>query len=228
MTIKIMSTLYIVATPIGNLKDITLRALEILKSVDLILAEDTRVTSKLLARYEIHKPLKSYHEHSGEKIYLGIKNALEQGQNIALVTDAGTPAIADPAGKLIQFIRQNLPETKIVPIPGPSALIAALSVAGIPTNKFTFLGYPPHKKGRQTFFAQLAEIKNRPIVFYESRYRLQKALDNLAVVFSLEKEVIVASELTKMFEDIFQGNIEAAKKYFIGKKGKGEFVLIVP
>ena len=223
-----MPSLFIVATPIGNLKDITLRALEILKSADLILAEDTRVTRKLLARYEIHKPLKSYHEHSGEKTYLGIKNALEQGQNIALVTDAGTPGIADPAGKLIQFIRQNLPETKIVPIPGPSALIAALSVAGIPTNRFTFLGYPPHKKGRQTFFARLKKIKTKPIIFYESRYRLQKALENLAVVFSLEKEVIVASELTKMFEDIFQGNIEEAKNYFIGKKGKGEFVIIVP
>jgi len=225
--LKIMN-LFIVATPIGNLKDITLRALEIFKSVDLILAEDTRVTSKLLSHYKIQKPLKTYHEHSGERVCQEIKAMLEQGQNIALVTDAGTPGIADPAGKLIQFIRQNLPAIKIVPIPGPSALITALSVAGIPTNRFTFLGYPPHKKGRQTFFAKFAKIKIKPIVFYESRYRLQKALDNLAAVFESQKEIIIASELTKMFEDIFQGNIAEAKKYFVGKKGKGEFVIIVP
>lgn len=223
-----MSTLYIIATPIGNLADITLRALETLKSVDLILAEDTRVTSRLLSRYEIKKTLKSYHEHSSEKVYGEIREILESGKNIALVTDAGTPGISDPAGKLVKFIRENARSVKIVPIPGPSALTAVLSVAGIATNHFTFLGYPPHKKGRQTFFREMEKIKIRPIVFYESRYRLQKALIALAENFGADSKIIVASELTKMFEEIFSNTISEAQKYFVGKKGKGEFVIIVP
>jgi len=228
MQFSFMSTLYIIATPIGNLSDITLRALEVLKSADLILAEDTRVTSKLLSRYEIRKPLKSYHEHSSEKVYGEIGEILSSGKNIALVTDAGTPGISDPAGKLVQFIRENLADVKIAPIPGPSALTAALSVSGIAANKFTFLGYPPHKNGRQTFFREMAAIKIRPIVFYESRYRLQKALSALAENFGSDYKIIVASELTKMFEEVFCNTIATAQKYFVGKKGKGEFVVIVP
>lgn len=221
-------SLFIVSTPIGNLSDITLRALSTLKSADLILAEDTRVSIKLLNHFEIKKPLKSYHHHSPEKVYSEVLELLKQDKNIALITDAGTPGIADPAGKLIQFIRQNLPEAKIIPIPGASAVITSLSISGLPTNEFTFLGYPPHKKGRQTFFKNLAEIKTHPIVFYESRYRLQKALTNLATVFSPEKEIIILSELTKIHEDFFQGSVEQAQTYFVGPKAKGEFVVIVP
>ncbi|MDP2918398.1 MAG: SAM-dependent methyltransferase, partial [bacterium] len=147
---------------------------------------------------------------------------------IALVTDAGTPGISDPAGKLVQFVRENLADVKIAPIPGPSALTAALSVSGIATNKFTFLGYPPHKKGRQKFFREMAQIKVRPIVFYESRYRLQKALSAMAENFGPDSKIIVASELTKMFEEVFCNPIREAQKYFVEKKGKGEFVIIVP
>jgi len=221
-------SLYIIATPIGNLSDITLRALESLKSADLILAEDTRVTSKLLARYEIQKPLKSYHEHSSEKVHDEIRKILSSGKNIALVTDAGTPGISDPGGKLVQFVRESVPSVKIAPIPGPSALTAALSVAGIATNQFTFLGYPPHKKRRQTFFREMVKIKIRPLVFYESRYRLQKAFSSLSENFGPDSKIIVASELTKIFEEVFCNTISAAQKYFIGKKGKGEFVIIMP
>ena len=157
--------LFIVATPIGNLKDITLRAIETLKSANLILAEDTRVTKKLLDRFEISKPVWRYDEYANKILYNKISEMLSEGKDIALVTDAGTPAIADPCSKLTAFIRKEMPETKIIPIPGPSAIITVLSASGLNADQFTFLGYPPHKKGRQTFFRELKEIKVRPIVF---------------------------------------------------------------
>ena len=144
--------LYILATPIGNLADITLRALEILRSVDFILCEDTRVTKKLLEHYKTDKPLISYHQHSKLQKMEEIKKMLEQGKNLALVSDAGTPGISDPGGLLIEYIHEKLPETKIVPIPGASAVAAALSICGFPADKFIFLGFPPNKKGRQNFF----------------------------------------------------------------------------
>ncbi|MDP2704420.1 MAG: 16S rRNA (cytidine(1402)-2'-O)-methyltransferase [bacterium] len=222
-----MSTLFVVATPIGNLKDITLRAIETLKEVDLILAEDTRVTKKLLFHYDIRVPLKSYHEHSDQKMLDFVAQTMRQGKNVAMVTDAGTPAISDPGARLVAYMRNALPEVKITPIPGPSALISALSVAGISADSFTFLGYPPHKKGRQTFFKNLEKIEVRPIVLYESPHRLEKTFEALAEVFGENRDVIVAKELTKLHEEIWRGTIEEAKKYFTGLKSKGEFTLIL-
>ncbi len=223
-----MGTLYVLATPIGNLKDITLRALEILKNADLILAEDTRVTKKLLAHFEIKKPVIRYDEYAAGKIYSEVLEKLKEGQKIALVTDAGTPGISDPGAKLVAFIQKELPRAKIIPIPGPSALTAALSVSGLNANQFVFFGYPPHKKGRQTFFKNLKEIETRPVVFYESPHRFRKALENLKEVFGGEAEIIVARELTKIYEEIFRSSILEAINHFQSERVKGEFVIIIP
>ncbi len=223
-----MGILYIIATPIGNLKDITLRALEILKSVDLVLAEDTRVTKKILSHYEIIKPVRRYDGYAKDDFYKEIKEELKNGKKIALVTDAGTPGISDPGSHLVSFVIRNLSSVKAVPIPGASALITALSVSGINSDKFTFLGYPPHKKGRQTFFKKILEIETKPLVFYESPHRIEKTFDSLEEIFGSEKEIIVARELTKIYEEIFRGAINEAKKRFQGEKKKGEFVLIIP
>jgi len=227
---KTIGSLYVVATPIGNLKDITLRALETLKKVDIIFAEDTRVTQKLLNHYEIKKPVKSFHEHSKGNVYESIAEELKNGKNIALVTDAGTPGISDPGAKLICFIKSHpsLSSVIVSPIPGASAIITALSVSGLNADQFTFLGYPPHKKGRQTFFKNLKEIKVTPIVLYESPHRLQKTLKEIGEVFGMQKEVIVAKELTKIHEEVWQGSVKEAGSYFINAKGKGEFVIIIP
>ena len=165
-----MSTFYVVATPIGNLEDITLRALRILKEVDFILAEDTRVSQKLLSHYEIKKKIISYHQHSLERKINFILEELEEGKNIAMVSDAGTPAISDPGGRLILLISQKLPQVKIVPIPGPSALLAAASISGFPMDKFLFLGFPPKKKRRKQFF-QRVSLSEYPVIFYESPFR---------------------------------------------------------
>jgi len=155
-----MASLYIVATPIGNLKDITLRAVEVLNQVDFILAEDTRQTSKLLAHFNIKKPVISYHQHSSLKKVDKIINELKDNKKIALVSDAGTPGISDPGNLLVKEIFEQIGESvKIIPIPGPNAAIAALSISGFPTDNFVFLGFPPHKKGRQTFFKNIAKEK---------------------------------------------------------------------
>jgi 16S rRNA (cytidine1402-2'-O)-methyltransferase len=222
-----MGNLYIVATPIGNLKDITLRAIETLKNADLVLAEDTREAKKLLSHFEISKPIWRYDEYANKTLYDKVRELLLNGKNIALVTDAGTPAIADPGSKLTAFIQKEMPEVKIIPIPGPSALITALSVAGVEANLFIFLGYPPHKKGRQTFFRKLKEIKIRPIVFYESPHRIEKTFKSLEENFG-DTEIIVARELTKIHEEIWHGNAKTALTYFQGEKKKGEFVIIIP
>lgn len=222
-----MGILNILATPIGNLKDITLRALEVLKDSDLILAEDTRMTKKLLAHYEINKSVRRYDEYAGERIYEEIKTRLKRGEKIALVTDAGTPGISDPGAKLVAFVQKELPQVKIVPIPGPSALITALSVSGLNADKFTFLGYPPHKKGRNTFFKGLKDIKIRPLVIYESPHRFRKALESLKEIFGGEAEIIVARELTKIYEEIFRGSVSEAINHFQGERTRGEFVLII-
>lgn len=223
-----MGILYVVATPIGNLKDITLRALEIMKSADVIFAEDTRVTKKLLSHYEISKPLFSYHEHSPQSAYEKAAEFLRAGKNIVLVTDAGTPGISDPGARLMAYLRENLAGTKIVPVPGPSALIAALSASGIDASQFTFLGYPPHKKGREKFFNQLREIRIWPVVFYESPYRVQKMLAQLQKVFPAGHSIIVARELTKIHEEVWRGTLKDAGRYFREERLKGEFVIIIP
>jgi 16S rRNA (cytidine1402-2'-O)-methyltransferase len=225
-----MGILYVVATPIGNLQDITLRALEVLKRATLVLAEDTRVTQKLFARYKISVSLKRYNEYFPNSIYKEVKTRLKRNECIALVSDAGTPAINDPGSELIDFLREDeeLAGLKIVPIPGPSALITVLSVSGWRADKFTFLGYPPHKKGRAAFFKSLQEIKIRPIVFYESPYRLQKTFLSLSEVFGPDCKVVVGRELTKIHEEIFRGQLKEAAAHFVGERGRGEFVLVLP
>ncbi len=174
-----MSTLYIVATPIGNLEDISLRAIRTLKDVDFIICEDTRVTSKLLARYEIQKSLVSYFQHSKLSRIEEIAQRLIRGENAALVTDAGTPGISDPGGQLVHYIRTSVHQNiNIVPIPGPCAAIAALCISGLHTDQFIFMGFPPHKKGRQTFWKKVA-ASEETVVFYESPHRIIKALEQL-------------------------------------------------
>lgn len=221
-----MPILYIVATPIGNLKDITLRALEILKSVDLILCEDTRVTKKLLLKYEIEKPLWSYHQHSRLNKIEQIINELSLGKNIALVSDAGTPGISDPGGILIQTVYEKLgDDVKIVPIPGVNAAITALSISGFPADNFHFLGFPPNKKGRKTFFEKIAKIEET-IVFYESKYRIEKALLELEKVIGI-RQMIVCRELTKQFETIYRGSAGECLESLRKDKILGEFVVVI-
>ncbi len=223
-----MGTLYIVATPIGNLKDVTLRALEILKQADVIFAEDTRVANKLLSHYGIEKSLERYDEHSHARSAEKAKKYLAEGKNIALVTDAGTPGISDPGSRLVDFIKKEIPDAKIIPIPGPSAITAALSASGLNADQFTFLGYPPHKKGRKTFFENLKKIEIRPVVFYESPHRIEKTLEAIAEALGSENEIIVARELTKVHEEIWRGSAKGAQSHFQGERRKGEFVLIIP
>jgi 16S rRNA (cytidine1402-2'-O)-methyltransferase len=219
-------TLYIIATPIGNLEDVTLRALRILKEVDLLLCEDTRVTKKILDRYEIEKPLLSYHHHSKISRVEKIIEHLENGKNIALVSDAGTPGISDPGNQLIEFLRSNLKNIEIVPIPGVSAMTAIASVAGINMSKFSFLGFPPHKKGRETFFRGVAESKY-PVIYFESVHRVLKNFELLAT-FKPDAKLIVGRELTKMFEEVVRGSVDEVLEYYKNNcdKVKGEFVII--
>jgi 16S rRNA (cytidine1402-2'-O)-methyltransferase len=231
---KEFGKLYIVATPIGNLEDITLRALRVLKEVDLILCEDTRVTKKLLDRYEIQKPLLSYHHHSKISRVEKIIEHLENGKNLALVSDAGTPGISDPGNELIaeltkvQLSSEQRLNLRIVPIPGASAITTLASVAGINMSRFIFLGFPPHKKGRETFFREIAEVK-LPVIYFESPHRFLKNLE-LLEKFKPNAKLIVGRELTKMFEEILRGSIRDIREIW-EKKGerekKGEFVVIV-
>lgn len=220
-------SLYIIATPIGNLEDITLRAIRILKEVDLILCEDTRVTKNLLTHYNINKPLESFHAQSKVSKVDKIIKYLEEGKNLALVTDAGTPAISDPGSFLIEKVKEELPEVKIIPIPGASALTAAFSASGITGGEFTFLGFLPHKKGRETLFKEIAEGK-RAYIFYESPHRILKALESLKK-FCPNKKVTIARELTKIFEEFVSGTPIEVASYFETNKDKvrGEFVVIV-
>jgi 16S rRNA (cytidine1402-2'-O)-methyltransferase len=219
--------LAIVATPIGNLEDISLRALNTLKAADTILCEDTRVTQKLLSHYEIKKPLLSYHHHSGLAKINQIIELLRQDQKLALVSDAGTPGISDPGGELVHQILEELPEIQIEAIPGACAAIAALSISGMPTDKFLFLGFPPHKKGRQTFLKKIA-ASEYPVVVYESKHRIIKFLEELEATMT-PAEIMVGRELTKMHESAYRGdlkNIITAIKSDANAQ-KGEFVVII-
>lgn len=233
--------LYIIATPIGNLEDITLRALRILKEVDFILCEDTRVTEKLLSHYGIKKPVISYHHHSKLQKIQYIIERLEKGENAALVSDAGTPGISDPGGKLIsEALNRNIATQqpaisrfadggiiKIVPIPGPNAAIALGSVAGIPMDKFLFMGFPPHKKGRQTFFKKILESEI-PVIFYESCHRILKALKEIKELSTSEIQLIIGRELTKKFETIYRGRADEIIYELESDKNnlRGEFTVI--
>ena len=227
----LMSTFYIVATPIGNLEDITFRAIRILKEVDLVLCEDTRVTKRLFERYAISTASMSYHAQSGEPKVERIMEKIALGTNIALVTDAGPPGSSDPGSLLISKIREkfldeiNAGELKILAIPGASALTSALSIAGVPTNEFIFLGFLPHKKGRETLFKEMAE-SDRTMVFYESTHRILKTLESLT---KINKKVTVVREITKIYEEVLQGSASDILKTLtdIPEKQKGEFVVIV-
>lgn len=275
--------LYIIATPIGNLGDISLRAIDILKEVDLVISEDTRVSSKLFSHYNIKTPLMSYHQHSDEKKVKYILAMLAEGKNIALVTDAGTPGISDPGNKLVSALLSSAycyseqsachsntqpchPEcnegslvrsddnikgsftplrsvqddkiiikmakeskakdngTEIIPIPGACAAITALSISGFATDKFIFMGFPPHKNKRQKFFREVADAKYT-VVFYESCHRIIKCLTDLEKTLSSDQQIMIGRELTKKFEQTYRGTIKKIKEMNI--KEKGEFVVVI-
>lgn len=220
--------LYVVATPIGNLGDMTIRAIETLKSVDLALCEDTRVTGKLFAHYDITTPTMSYHAQSKLSKHDKILDLLREGKSLALVSDAGTPTISDPGVMLIEMIKKELPEVKVIPIPGASALTTALSVSGIPSPQFTFYGFLPHKKGRETIFKEIAQ-SSRTSVFYESPHRVEKTLESLVKHLSENKKVVIGRELTKIFEETVSGTALEVLEYFKSNqdKIKGEFVVII-
>ena len=225
-----MSKFYVIATPIGNMGDITLRAIETLKSVDLILCEDTRETKKILDKYGINKPTMSYHAQSKLSKTDKIFALLEEGKNLALVSDAGTPGISDPGAMLISKIKEDAhlrDSVNVIPIPGASAVITALSASGLPTHEFTFLGFLPHKKGRETLFKEIAQAK-RTMVFYESPHRILKTLESL-VKFCPNKKVCVARELTKIYEEFQTGTPAEILEYFNKNKDKvrGEFTVLV-
>ena len=225
-----MSKFYVVATPIGNMGDITLRAIETLKSVDLILCEDTRETKKILEKYNINKPTMSYHAQSKLAKVDKIFALLKEGKDLALVSDAGTPGISDPGALLISRMKEDThlrDSVNVIPVPGPTALVAALSASGLPTHEFTFLGFLPHKKGRETLFKEIAQAK-RTIVFYESPHRILKTLESL-VNFCPNKKICIARELTKIYEEFKTGSPEEILEYLNRNKEKqrGEFTVIV-
>lgn len=225
-----MSMLYVVATPIGNLEDISKRSLRILSEVDLILAEDTRVTKKLLDFYGIKTPLLSYHQYSKLEKVDYIIGLLKSGKNLALVSDAGTPGISDPGNKLIaQLVNCPIDQLRIVPVPGPSAAAAAASISGFPMDKFLFLGFPPAKKKRKKFFEEVLNSEH-PVIFYESPHRILKTLNELNALNTkyeiLKVKLVVCRELTKKFETIYRGHINEVIQQIEKGEIKGEFVVI--
>ena len=227
-----MSKLYIVATPIGNLEDISFRALRILKEVDLILCEDTRVTKKLLNYYNINTPVESYHQHSNIKKINYIIDLLKQGKNLALVSDSGTPGISDPGNKLVAYLIEKFPEIEIIPIPGTNAIATIASIAGFPMDKFVFMGFPPHKKKRKKFFEEIANSKY-PVIIYESPYRILKSLREIRGTYAeqsgtnAEPDIVVGKELTKKFEKVYRGHIDKIIDQIENDGTKGEYVVIV-
>lgn len=220
-----MAKLFIVATPIGNLQDITLRALDVLKTVDFILCEDTRHTLRLLNHFEIKKPLISYHQHSQLQKMESIIDLLRQGKDLALVSDAGTPGVCDPGNRLIEEILKQCPETEIIPIPGTSTLAAMLSICGINSDRFLFLGFLPIKKKRKEFLGKIIDAEY-PVVFFESPYKIVKTLKEIGKL-DLNLQVIVGKELTKMFEKIYRGGITEVVEKIEKDKARGEYVIMV-
>lgn len=216
--------LYLVPTPIGNLKDITLRALEVLKEVDLILAEDTRTSSHLLNHYQITKPITPYHQHNEHKVLQHLVDQLKNGKKMALVTDAGTPGISDPAFLLVrECVKAHI---KVESLPGATAFVPALVNSGIPCNRFCFEGFLPLKKGRQSLMKQLVE-EERTMIFYESPQRLEKTLEEFTGYFGAERKCSVSRELTKLFEENVRGSLAEVLSHFKGKTVKGEIVIVV-
>ena len=216
--------LYLVPTPLGNLKDITFRAIEVLGAADVILCEDTRTSSKLLMHYAIHKPLSSYHQHNEHKILQHLVDQLLLGKNMALITDAGTPGISDPAFLLVrECIKNNI---KVECLPGATAFVPALVNSGLPINRFVFEGFLPLKKGRHTFLTKLS-TEERTMVFYESPMRLVKTLKELIGYFGAERQCSISRELTKMFEENKGGSLQEVHDYFSAKEVRGEIVIVV-
>ena len=216
--------LYLVPTPIGNLADITFRAIDVLKNVDLILAEDTRTSSVLLQHYQIQKPITPYHQHNEHKIITHLTDQLQGGKTMALLTDAGTPGISDPAFLLVrECIKKNV---TVECLPGATAFVPALVNSGLPINSFCFEGFLPLKKGRQTFLKRMAE-EERTMIFYESPMRLVKTLNNFIEYFGAERQCCVSRELTKKFEENKRGTLQEVHDYFNAKPVKGEIVIVV-
>lgn len=221
---NISGKLYLVPTPIGNLEDITLRAIRILKEADIILAEDTRTSGPLLKHFEIDKKVFAHHQHNEHKASSEIVRFLKEGKNVALISDAGTPAISDPGFFLVREVLKH--EIQIECLPGATAFVPALVNSGLPCDRFTFEGFLPVKKGRQTRLRELAE-EERTMIFYESPHRILKTLEELAVVFGEDRQASVSRELTKMFEETVRGTLQEIKTHFETHTIKGEFVLCV-
>ncbi len=228
-----LGKLSVVATPIGNLEDITLRALRVLKEADVVACEDTRTSKKLLSHYDIHAPLTSFHTHSGEKGFNKIISLLEEGKHVALICDAGTPGVSDPGLELVSVVREKLPDVILEAIPGASALAAAISIAGLRASSFTFYGFLPLKKGRETLFKEIA-ASDRASIFYESPHRIMKTLDSLVKYIGLPygvrgRRVGLYRELTKIHEEAIVGSPTELLNILTldPQKQKGEFVVIV-
>ncbi|MFP4515076.1 MAG: 16S rRNA (cytidine(1402)-2'-O)-methyltransferase [Parcubacteria group bacterium] len=223
-----MGSLYIVATPIGNLDDITFRAVKILSEVDLILAENTQTAKKLLSAYEIKTDLWQYSQKSSEKQFLDICDKLKEGKSLALISEAGTPGISDPGSMLVSRLTETLASTKIISIPGPSALSAIVSVSGLKMDRFCFLGFLPHKKGRQKMIKEIKE-NHYSVVLYESKHRLIKLLDELIEHDLGDRDLVIGRELTKIYEQIYRGKAKDLKEHFLEKEveQKGEFVVVI-
>jgi 16S rRNA (cytidine1402-2'-O)-methyltransferase len=219
-----LASLYLVPTPIGNLRDITLRALDILQAVDLLLAEDTRTSGVLLQQYQIQKPITPFHQHNEHKVVDHLVQQLQAGKKMALLTDAGTPGISDPAFLLVRACIQA--GLRVECLPGATAFVPALINSGLPTHRFCFEGFLPLKKGRQTLLKQLA-TEERTIIFYESPQRLVKTLEECCVHFGEERECCVSRELTKRFEENFRGTLRACVQHFSSKTVKGEIVIVL-
>lgn len=216
--------LYLVPTPIGNLKDFTFRAIEVLQSVDFILCEDTRTSSKLLQHYKIHKPLTPYHQHNEHKVLAHLVQQLQAGKNIALITDAGTPGISDPAFLLVRACKTA--GVAITSLPGATAFVPALVNSGLPATRFIFEGFIPLKKGRKTLMESLAN-EERTMIFYESPMRLVKTLALFATYFGNDRKASVSRELTKLYEENKSDRLDNLFKYFSEKQVKGEIVIVV-
>ena len=219
-----MSKLFVVPTPIGNLGDISLRSIEVLKSVDLILAEDTRTSSKLLKHYDIDTPVESFHAHNEHKKLEYIINKLKSDSEIALISDAGTPGISDPGFLIVRECIKN--EVKLECLPGPTAFVPALVSSGLPSDRFFFEGFLPVKKGRTKRLKELA-AETSTMVFYESPHRILKTLNDFSNYFNVESQISVSRELTKLYEETFRGTIKESVEHFEKNKKKGEFVIVL-
>ncbi len=218
-----MGTLYVVATPIGNLQDITLRALEILRTVKVVACEDTRVTRKLLAHFEIGTPTVSLHHHSSDSEIERLVSRVVSGEDVAYVSDAGTPGVSDPGGKLAEVAYKA--GVRVVPLPGASSVSTLLSASGFPSDQYQFLGYFPRKKGRQTLLKALPDFE-LTTVFFEAPYRIVKTLEDIASAVP-QKEVVVGREMTKQFEEIMRGSAHEIFEHFKQKEPKGEYVIVI-